>query len=84
MVENDKWIGNGSKNNNLGQNLSKSKKAINLAKLGNLKNYPKLFKSKNMILDKSKNLVNLIMIDTIGYLIAKIRVIFILFKVNIY
>ena len=75
MVEDDEVV-KGS--NCSGQNLAKSRKSKNHQNLAKSKksNYLKLFKSKKVILYKSKILVNLILAtnaDTIGYLTSKAR-----------
>lgn len=64
------------------QNLAKSPKLKNfqiLTGLRKLNCYLKLFKSKKVILDKSKILINLIVAtnnNAIGYLISKNRLVF--------
>lgn len=67
----------GDRSNDLGQNLSKSKKVINLAKFRKLKNYPKLFTIKKAIFKISINLTKATNAIAIGYQIAKTRIAFI-------
>lgn len=79
IVKDHKLIDKDNRSNNLGQNLSKSKKAINLAKLKTSKNYLKLSKFKKTILDKSEILVNLTLANHVNatqYLITKAWVVF--------
>lgn len=63
-IKNNKLVVEGDKN----KNLAKPRKS---------KNYPKLFKSKKIILDKSKILVNLSLAHATEYIILKAKVIFI-------
>ena len=77
MVEDDELVGGSSGSINLDQNVSKSKKAINLTKLRKSKNDLKCSKSKKRILDKFKILINLTMpihTDATGYLNTKTKV----------
>lgn len=77
MIEDNGLIGGGSgKNNNLGQNLSKSKKTKNLAKSRRLKNHPKLFRSKKTISEILVNLTVITNVGAIGYLTTEARVAF--------
>lgn len=74
IVEENELRGGGDGSNDSSQNLFKRKNLTNLAKPRKLKNYLKLFKSKNTIFDKSESLLNLTIANTTRYLTAKTRV----------